>query len=304
MKIQNKANRMPLILIVDDTPKNIQLLGSVLREENYKIAIANNGAQAVSIASQIRPDLILLDVMMPGLNGFETCQKIKEIEEIKKIPIIFLTAKSEIEEIVNGFKVGAVDYITKPFNIYELKARVKTHIELKISKDLLEESNIKLEKLSITDGLTGLYNHRYIVDLTSRLIEEAKRYKQILSVSMIDIDNFKSINDTYGHPFGNEVLIKLASTFEEKVRKTDYAGRYGGEEFLIVLEHTDISGAIDVIERIRSSVENLKWQKKDLKITISSGVFQRTDEDTSLLISKADQLLLKAKKNGKNRVES
>ncbi|MHB1252626.1 MAG: GGDEF domain-containing response regulator [Candidatus Humimicrobiaceae bacterium] len=295
---------MPLILIVDDTPKNIQLLGSVLREENYKIAIANNGAQAVSIASQIRPDLILLDVMMPGLNGFETCQKIKEIEEIKKIPIIFLTAKSEIEEIVNGFKVGAVDYITKPFNIYELKARVKTHIELKISKDLLEESNIKLEKLSITDGLTGLYNHRYIVDLTSRLIEEAKRYKQILSVSMIDIDNFKSINDTYGHPFGNEVLIKLASTFEEKVRKTDYAGRYGGEEFLIVLEHTDISGAIDVIERIRSSVENLKWQKKDLKITISSGVFQRTDEDTSLLISKADQLLLKAKKNGKNRVES
>lgn len=304
MEIKNKTNRIPLILIVDDTLKNIQLLGSVLREENYKIAIANNGAQAVSIASQIRPDLILLDVMMPGLNGFETCQKIKEIEEIKKIPIIFLTAKSEIEDIVNGFKAGAVDYITKPFNIYELKARVKTHIELKISKDLLEESNIKLEKLSITDGLTGLYNHRYIVDLTSRLIEEAKRYKQALSVSMIDIDNFKSINDTYGHPLGDEVLIKLASTFEEKVRKTDYAGRYGGEEFLIVLKHTDISGAIDVIERIRSSIENLKWQKKDLKITISSGVYQRTDEDTSLLISKADQLLLKAKKNGKNRVES
>ena len=120
---------------------------------------------------------------------------------------------------------------------------------------------------------------------------------------MIDIDNFKSFNDTYGHPFGDEVLIKLVSTFEEKIRKTDAVGRYGGEEFLIVLNHTDISGAAEVVERIRSSVENLKWNHKDVKITISVGVYQRNNEDTSLLISKADQLLLKAKKNGKNRIE-
>jgi len=304
MENHSKDNNIPLILIVDDTIKNLQLLGSVLKEENYKIAIANNGNQAVLIAAQTLPDLILLDVMMPGLNGYETCKKLKEIEKTKHIPIIFLTAKSEIEDIVDGFKAGAVDYITKPFNIYELKARVKTHIELKISKDLLEESNIKLQKLSVTDGLTGLYNHRYIVDLTVRLIEESKRYNQILSIAMIDIDNFKSVNDTYGHPFGDEVLIKLASTFEEKIRKTDSAGRYGGEEFLIILTHTDISGAIEVVERIRSSVENLKWNHKDVKITISVGVYQRNNEDTSSLISKADQLLLKAKKNGKNRIES
>jgi diguanylate cyclase (GGDEF)-like protein len=304
MENLNKPNRIPLILIVDDTIKNLQLLGSVLREENYKIAIANNGNQAIAITSQTHPDLILLDVMMPGLNGYETCKKLKESESIKNIPIIFLTAKAEIEDIVSGFKAGAVDYITKPFNIYELKARVKTHIELKISKDLLEESNMKLEKLSITDGLTGLYNHRYIVDLIAGFIEESKRYNHMLSVAMIDIDNFKRINDIYGHPFGDEVLIKIASTFEANIRKTDSAGRYGGEEFMIVLKHTGISGAVEVIERIRHSIENLNWAYKDLKITISAGVYQKNNEDVSSLIFKADQLLLKAKKNGKNRIES
>lgn len=303
MENQSIGSSIPLILIVDDTIKNLQLLGTVLKEENYRIAIANNGNQAVLIASKALPDLILLDVMMPGLNGYETCKKLKEIESTKNIPIIFLTAKSEIEDIIVGFKAGAVDYITKPFNVYELKARVKTHIELKISKDLLEESNRKLEKLSITDGLTGLYNHRYIVDLTARFIEEAKRYDHTLSIAMIDIDNFKRINDSYGHPFGDEVLIKLANTFEENIRKTDATGRYGGEEFLIVLKHTDISGAVEVIERIRYSIENLNWTYKDLKITVSAGVYQKNDEDASSLILKADHLLLKAKKNGKNRIE-
>lgn len=303
MENQSIGSSIPLILVVDDTIKNLQLLGTVLKEENYRIAIANNGNQAVLIASKALPDLILLDVMMPGLNGYETCKKLKEIESTKNIPIIFLTAKSEIEDIIVGFKAGAVDYITKPFNVYELKARVKTHIELKISKDLLEESNRKLEKLSITDGLTGLYNHRYIVDLTARFIEEAKRYDHTLSIAMIDIDNFKRINDSYGHPFGDEVLIKLANTFEENIRKTDAAGRYGGEEFLIVLKHTDISGAVEVIERIRYSIENLNWTYKDLKITVSAGVYQKNDEDASSLILKADHLLLKAKKNGKNRIE-
>ena len=303
MENHSKDDRIPLILIVDDTIKNLQLMGSVLKEENYKIAIANNGNQAILIASQTLPDLILLDVMMPGINGYETCKKLKEIEQVKNIPIIFLTAKSEIEDIVNGLKAGAVDYITKPFNIYELKARVKTHIELKISKDLLEESNRKLEKLSITDGLTGLYNHRYIVDLIVRFTEESKRYDQRLSIAMIDIDNFKSLNDIYGHPFGDEVLIKLASIFEEKIRKTDAVGRYGGEEFLTVFKHTGISGAVEVVERIRYSVENLKWNYKDVKITISIGVCERNNEDNYLLISKVDQLLLKAKKNGKNRIE-
>ena len=296
-------SRQPLILIVDDTVKNLQVLGSVLKAENYKIAIATNGNQAVITANDINPDLILLDVMMPDLNGFDTCKKLKSIPGTSEIPVIFLTAKVETEDIIEGFKVGAVDYITKPFNTYELKARVKTHIELKISKDLLEQKNIVLKKLSITDGLTGLFNHRYTTDALSKLVEENNRYKELLSIAMLDIDNFKKANDEYGHLFGDEVLVKISNSIEGSLRKTDMVGRYGGEEFLVLFAHTGLKGAAESVERIIKNVENLKWDKEGFKITISAGVCEKKDEDISLLIKKADDLLYAAKKKGKNRAE-
>lgn len=296
-------NRQPLILIVDDTVKNLQVLGSILREENYKIAVANNGNQAILIANEILPDLILLDVMMPELDGFETCKKLKSLPETKDIPVIFLTAKVETEDIIEGFKAGAVDYITKPFNSYELKARVKTHVELKISKDLLLQKNEILKKLSITDGLTGLFNHRYITDALSRLIEENNRYKEPLSISMLDIDNFKKSNDEYGHLFGDEVLVRTANSIESCLRKTDLVGRYGGEEFLVLFAHTNLKGAVESVERIIKSVENLKWENKNIIVTISAGVCEKKDENTSALLKKADDLLYTAKQKGKNRVE-
>jgi len=157
-----KKEKQPLVLIVDDTVENLQVLGSILKSENYKVAVATSGNQAIAIANEINPDLILLDVMMPGINGFETCKKLKSIPLTSETPVIFLTAKVENEDIIEGFKIGAVDYITKPFNSYELKARVKTHIELKTSRDLLKQQNEILERLSTTDGLTGLYNQRYM----------------------------------------------------------------------------------------------------------------------------------------------
>jgi diguanylate cyclase (GGDEF)-like protein len=305
MKMENNEiySRQPLILIVDDTVKNLQLLGSVLKAENYKIALATNGNQAVMIANDINPDLILLDVMMPELNGFETCKKLKSIHKTSEIPVIFLTAKVETEDIIEGFKVGAVDYVTKPFNTYELKARVKTHVELKISKDLLEQKNVILKKLSITDGLTGLFNHRYTTDALSKLVEENNRYREPLSISMLDIDNFKKVNDEYGHLFGDEVLVKISNSIEGSLRKTDMVGRYGGEEFLVLFAHTGLNGAVESVGRIIKSVENLKWEKENFKITVSAGVCEKTDEDISTLIKKADDLLYIAKKNGKNRVE-
>jgi len=294
----------PLVLIVDDTIKNLQLLGSILKAENYKIAVATNGLAAISVTNDINPDLILLDVMMPELDGFETCKKLKTLPKTKDIPVIFLTAKVENEDIINGFKIGAVDYITKPFNTYELKARVKTHLELKKSKDLLQQKNEILEKLSITDGLTGLFNHRYITDTLSRLIEENKRYKQPLSIAMFDIDNFKKINDEQGHLFGDDVLVKIASLIDNSLRKTDIAGRYGGEEFMILFAHTELKGAVESSKRIIEGVENLKWDNKIFKVTVSAGVCEKKEEeDMSALIKKADDLLYTAKKKGKNRVE-
>lgn len=296
-------NRQPLILIVDDTAKNLQVLGSVLKAEKYKIAIANNGNQAISIANEIKPDLILLDVMMPELDGFETCKKLKSLSRTEDVPIIFLTAKVETEDIIEGFKAGAVDYITKPFNSYELKARVKTHIELKISMDLLEQKNMILKKLSITDGLTGLFNHRYITDSLSRLIEENNRYRQPLSIAMLDIDNFKKINDDLGHLFGDEVLVRIASSIESDLRKTDLVGRYGGEEFLVLFAHTNLKGAVESVERIIRNVEKLKWENNNIGITISAGICEKKDEDILALLKEVDHLLYSAKKNGKNRAE-
>jgi PAS domain S-box-containing protein len=146
METQQKKDKQPLLLVVDDIAKNIQLIGNVLQKENYRVSLANNGRQAISIATEIRPDLILLDVMMPEMDGFETCRILKSQPETENIPIIFLTAKVDSEDIVRGFELGAVDYITKPFNTHELKARVKTHTELKINKDLLEENALQLSK--------------------------------------------------------------------------------------------------------------------------------------------------------------
>ena len=133
-----KKEEQPLVLIVDDVPKNLQILGTILSKENYRIAAANNGEQAIAIANDALPDLILLDIMMPGLNGYETCTKLKSISKTKEIPVVFLTAKIETEDVTKGFKAGAVDYVTKPFNSFELLARVKTHVELKTSRDLLK----------------------------------------------------------------------------------------------------------------------------------------------------------------------
>jgi two-component system, cell cycle response regulator len=214
-----------------------------------------------------------------------------------------LTAKTETQDIIEGFKIGAVDYITKPFNSYELKSRVRTHIELKISIDLLIEKNEILAKLAITDSLTGSYNHRYIIDNLSRLIGENERYKKPLSIAMVDIDNFKKVNDSYGHDFGDEVLIRISNSIENDIRKTDLLGRYGGEEFLIIFNFSNLEGAIESMARIIKNVENIKWEKENFKVTISAGICERKDEDVLTLVKKSDTLLYIAKENGRNRLE-
>jgi diguanylate cyclase (GGDEF)-like protein len=295
--------KTPLVLIVDDVAKNLQVLGTILSKQNYKIAAANNGEQAIKIANTTLPDLILLDIMMPGISGYEVCARLKKDPRTKDISIIFLTAKIEPEDIVKGFEAGAVDYVAKPFNSTELLARVKTQLELKISKDLLKIKNEQLRELAITDSMTGLYNHRYIIDSLSERIAEAKRYKQSLSVAMLDIDYFKKVNDNYGHFFGDFVLVRISTIIEESIRKTDIAGRYGGEEYLIIFTNTDKKSALNTLERIRKSIEKEKWDKKDLVITVSGGLSELKDEDYSKLIMKADNLLYKAKENGRNRNE-
>jgi len=309
---QNFDNSQALILIVDDLPQNLQVLGSILRKNKYQIAVATNGQQALDVLNNISPDLILLDVMMPGIDGHEVCRRLKEQERTREISIIFLTAKSETADIVKGFELGAVDYVTKPFNATELLARVKTHIELKKNRDVilnlnekLEEKNKILEKLAVTDSLTRVFNHSHIIDRLSNEICAAQRHSDSLSITMFDIDHFKSINDTYGHQVGDDVLILVTNTIKDALREIDIIGRYGGEEFLVVMRKTDRKGCFIASERIRKQIEALTWEQEKLHVTISGGIgtIEGTEETAATMIKRADECLYLSKENGRNRIE-
>jgi len=285
------------ILIVDDEPNNIQLLANILSEKEYEIEFATSGALALEWTASRPFDLILLDIMMEGIDGFQVCQKLKAAPETQEIPVIFLTAKSEIEDLARGFELGAVDYVMKPFNMIELLARVNTHLELKANRDILKQ-------LAITDGLTKLYNHSHIHERLAEEISGSRRHKFALSVAMLDIDNYKKINDSYGHKTGDKVLVRVAGLIRRMLRKEDVAGRYGGEEFMLVLPNTDRQSAFTVAEKIRMNIQDHKWSFKDLTVTVSGGVCTLENEDENGLIMKADRLLYEAKNNGRNQIGS
>ncbi|OGG95136.1 MAG: hypothetical protein A2527_08165 [Candidatus Lambdaproteobacteria bacterium RIFOXYD2_FULL_50_16] len=290
------------ILIVDDTQKNIQLLGTLLKKENYLINVAYSGEQAIEVAQTVAPDLVLLDVMMPGIDGYQTCELLKQNPATTEIPVIFLTAKTEVKDIIQGFAVGAVDYVTKPFNAVVLLSRVRTHLNLRRALVTLEQKNQQLERMVVTDGLTGLFNHKFVFEMLAREVSEAKRYKSPLSIVMFDVDFFKKVNDNYGHQIGDEVLVKVSATIKSGVRQADIAGRYGGEEFLVILPASDLKSARQAAEKIRVSIEAIVWPHQGLKTTISGGVVQYSNETELELIDSADKLLYLAKQTGRNKI--
>ncbi|MDA3809606.1 MAG: diguanylate cyclase [Spirochaetaceae bacterium] len=283
------------ILIIDDDPEVSQLIHCILSDENYNVDIADNANEAIKTKELKTYDLILLDVNMPGISGFDFCNLLKESYETKDIPIIFITGNCLPEDKVKGFDNGAIDYITKPFNISELLARVRTHLELKHSKDLLKE-------MALMDGLTKLYNHTYIHERLSEAVSSSKRHKEDLSLVMFDLDNFKLVNDTYGHKFGDHVLLKVSSSIRDIIREEDIAGRYGGEEFIIILPSTDKDAAQNVAEKIRTSVKVINWGIKDFQVTLSGGVHTLVEETVNEFIEATDILLYKAKNTGRDRV--
>ena len=241
------------------------------------------------------PDLVLLDVMMPGIDGYEVCRRIKKQPEFSELPVIFLTAMGEMGHLVKGFEAGAVDYIPKPFSLKELELRVLTHLKLR-------RAMLEMQRMAVTDGLTGLFNHRFIVDSLNSRIKEAQRYAQPLSLIMLDIDYFKSINDSFGHQTGDLVLEGVASKIKECLRKVDLCGRYGGEEFLVILPNTALEGGLQVAEKIRETVQTANWGVQGLQAAISGGVAQMGKETSSELLSRADQQLYHAKDQGRNRI--
>jgi len=301
-----------LILIVDDIAQNLQVIGDILEGVGYETTFATSGEQALVRVKVACPDLILLDLMMPQMNGLEVCEKLKSEPELAEIPVVFLTASNDKKDLIQAFDQGAVDYVTKPFSPPELLSRVRTHLELKHTRDQLKEAlhqqcklTAELNRLATTDPLTQVWNRRHLLTLGQQELNRAKRYHRDLSVLMVDIDHFKKINDTYGHAIGDKVLITLTQTLAKSMRSTDHFGRFGGEEFLVFLPESDSKAAANVAERIRETVATMMISipETDLTLTVSIGVATHNDDSTiEMLIKQADDALYHAKNQGRNQV--
>lgn len=291
-----------LVLVVDDSPVNLQVVGTTLDEIGYSMTFANNGFQAIERFKSARPDLVLLDMMMPDMDGLEVCNILKAADP--DVPIIFLTASHDPEHLLKAFEQGAVDYVTKPFNKPELAARVKNHLMFRYAFNELKTALVEMERLAKTDGLTGLLNRRSLFEIASQEFARAQRYNRSLSVLMLDIDHFKRINDTYGHHLGDLVIQSVASILKETLRETDSVGRYGGEEFVVILPETALEQAFEVAERIRFKVSAQSFSNdlKDLKVTVSLGVATLKSEINTVdeMMKQADHFLYQVKLNGRN----
>ncbi len=292
----------PSVLIVDDSPSNIATLGELLRQD-YRVSVATNGTKALQIAaSESPPDAILLDVMMPGIDGYEVCRRLNADPVTRKIPVLFITARSEDDDEATGFQLGAVDYIRKPFNPVVVRARVRTHIELKQKRDILES-------MSFRDGLTGIANRRYFDERYSLLWDVAAREVSPLAIVMVDVDHFKLFNDNYGHTEGDACLVRVAQSLTRTVkRKTDLVARYGGEEFIGVFLKTNSDDAWRIAEAMRQEVlaESIPHghSPTDQNVTVSLGLVSLVPtsvDQPERLLARADKALYQAKERGRNR---
>ncbi|NQZ10634.1 MAG: diguanylate cyclase [Algicola sp.] len=305
------------ILVVDDTPANIDILASILEADGYAVSFATSGEKAIQLTLLGKPALILLDVMMPGMNGFETCRQLKANPETADIPVIFVTAKTQAKDIATAFEAGGVDYISKPVRQEEVSARVRTHLELRalihqrdelISQ--LKGHNEEIRLIARQDPLTKLANRRYFSEVLDKEWANALRDASKISIIMFDIDFFKFYNDLYGHQEGDRCIEKVARTLESSIKnKSSLVARYGGEEFIAILPSTDEANAILVAKEMCGYVEALQILHGESAVakvvTISVGVatcIPTQDYVSDSLIKSADNALYQAKKAGRNQV--
>ncbi len=291
----------PLILLVDDVRINLDLLEAVLQAE-YRIVRAVNGLEAIERAKELNPDLILLDVMMPEIDGFETCRRLKADPQTQAIPVIFVSALSEIGDEAQGLQVGAIDYIMKPIRPIIVKARIRNHIALKQARDQLEE-------MTIRDALTGISNRRRFDDMLAQEWLRARRRSAPLALLLADIDHFKLYNDHYGHTSGDVALREVAQALDKAIRRPgDLAARYGGEEFACILPDTDSVGAAQLAERLCQAVCDLgivhAHSSAAQCVTLSIGgvsLVPSVEDEPRILVDLADVQLYEAKRAGRNR---
>jgi diguanylate cyclase (GGDEF)-like protein len=287
------------ILIVDDSPDALAVAQARLASEKLEIICADGGLAGLEMARRQKPDLILLDIDMPDLSGFEVCRSLKRDPDLCMIPILFLAASGDAEDKVRGLDLGAVDYVTKPFDAFELRARVRAALRTKYFQDLLIEH-------AHVDPLTGLPNRRALMERLQREWSRLERHGGALSLIMADIDHFKLVNDSYGHPCGDVVLQQIAQAIAGQCRHTDLPTRYGGEEFAIVVPDENADGAACLAERCRKQIAGLQLPADQgvIQVTASFGVADARGASSSQdLIDRADAALYEAKTAGRNQVE-
>lgn len=308
-----------VILLVDDNTDNLDLLITRLGNLDYNVLCAKSGEEALEIAQSKNPDLIMMDVIMPGIDGFETCRQLKLNESTHDIPVVFMTALSNQESKLKGFQAGSVDYVTKPLEHEEVIARVKAHLTIRKQQQALEKIKQQLEKqiavileqkkilqeLARTDPMTRLPNRRDFYDRVNQEHAHFKRTGKPFTIAFSDIDHFKEINDNYGHDHGDMVLTQLADKMKQMLREEDYLARWGGDEFIILLRGTDGADAQVVIDRIREKLADSSYMHADKEFT-NTATFGACEFNDSLSIDEciklADKMLIEGKARGRNNV--
>jgi diguanylate cyclase (GGDEF)-like protein len=301
VSIDLAEGRRPKLLVVDDQPVNIQVLYQAFSKD-HQLFMATSGEQALALCASQQPDLVLLDVMMPVMDGYEVCARLKANPLTRDIPVIFVTAHDDEAAEARGLDAGAVDFIAKPINPKIVRARAKTHITLKLQSDLLRS-------WAYIDGLTGVHNRRYFDEQLTAEWGRAMRNKTALSVVMLDVDFFKRYNDRYGHQAGDDCLRRVASSIKQSLKRpADQVARYGGEEFVCLLPDTDLAGALQVAQFVGQQVMEQQIEHADSSaaavVTVSLGVCSKPAHASGsalALLGQADAQLYAAKSGGRNR---
>lgn len=302
------------ILLIEDNRPQAELAIDYLRKDGYEVVWAADGKSAIKKAATESFDLVLLDIILPDMHGNKICRWLKQNRETSSIPIIILSAMDTPEDMVSGFDAGADDYLNKPFHHLELAARIEFCLSTRRLQGELEAKNVQLQrllkkvrKLAITDSLTSLYNRRYFETVLEKEFRKVVRYEFPMALIMMDIDHFKQVNDRFGHPAGDAVLISISDILIKALRDVDVVARWGGEEFVALMPQTNKDQSLRVAERIRKAVQDCHFPEiKDDRVTISLGVVSSADtrmESTGEILSLADRTLYEAKKAGRNRVK-
>ncbi|MGH7794608.1 MAG: GGDEF domain-containing response regulator [Candidatus Binatia bacterium] len=301
MHNDHKPNSPLTVLVIEDHPDQRDLLAIVLQREGYRVITAANGLEALEKLETEHVQIALSDIMMPKMDGFELIKRVRGNPRLKSLYLILITARIQEGDRVRGLDLGADDYITKPFSFSELLARIR------VGSRVVQYQK-HLEYQTQVDSLTGLFNRRAFEKKINEEFERSKRYHNPLSVLLLDIDNFKMINDTYGHHGGDAALVKISETLRERTRQSDSASRYGGEEFVLILPETDQDNALQVASKIHDSIRACAFgtTARPFALTVSIGVAAtsaRFYSDWRELVDDADRALYSAKNSGKDRVE-